>query len=202
MKLILMMVMLATMLFSQQQKQIILGSFSIERNALFYSVEVQKNVDSDAQLKRLIDKYSLKVEYKKVGAYNVVSICAFDDNPSLFETIAVVKKHYPTAYAIRFPAFASAIQTPYALEEEPMLQEEEPVFQEEVPVPLAVAEVAQEVKVLKVKPVEVKAQTPKVDSSDESYSFEELLLLIALLLGVIGFVVYKINMKKKEEEEE
>ena len=192
MKLIFMMVMLATMLFSQQQKQIILGSFSIERNALFYSVEVQKNVDTDAQLKRLIDKYSLKVEYKKVGSYNVVSICAFDDNPSLFETIAVVKKHYPTAYAIRFPAFASAIQAPYALEDEPMLQEEEPVFQEEVTVPLAVAEVAQEVKV----------QTPKVDSSDESYSFEELLLLIVLLLGVIGFVLYKINMKKKEEEEE
>lgn len=198
MKLIFMMVMLATMLFSQQQKQIILGSFSIERNALFYSVEVQKNVDTDAQLKRLIDKYSLKVEYKKVGPYNVVSICAFDDNPSLFETIAVVKKHYPTAYAIRFPALASAIQTP-SIEEELMVQEEELV-----PV-VAKVEVVEEVKALEVKPVEPevkhKPQTPQVDSSDESYSFEELLLIIALLLGVIGFVLYKINMKKNEEEE-
>lgn len=199
MRYILMMAMLVSMLFAQQQKQIILGSFSIERNALFYSVEVQKNVDTDAQLKRLIDKYSLKVEYKKVGPYNVVSICAFDDNPSLFETIAVVKKHYPTAYAIRFPALASAIQTPSIAEEELMVQEEELV-----PV-VAKVEVVEEVKALEVKPVEPevkhKPQTPQVDSSDESYSFEELLLIIALLLGVIGFVLYKINMKKNEEEE-
>lgn len=209
MRYIILVMMMAGMLFSAQQKQIILGSFSIESNALFYSIDVQKHVDKDAGLKKLIDKYSLKVEYKKVGAYNVVSISHFNDYPSLFVTIAEVQKHYPAAYAINFPALASQILNK-TISDEPMPQEEvaqdttklqeeaveeETAQQEEMP--QQEEEIKYEPKMDNTKPLLI-AET----ESESSLVMFDLILLIALLLVIIGFVLYKIKMKKQEEKQE
>ena len=214
MRYIVLVMMMAGMLFSAQQKQIILGSFSIESNALFYSIHVQKHVDKDAELKKLIDKYSLKVEYKKVGAYNVVSISPFDDYPSLFVTIAEVKKHYPAAYAINFPAFASQLANK-TMSDEPIAQEPEEEVAEDTTESQEQAveeETAQQEEMPQQQQEEEIKYEPKIDNpialpieeleSEESLVMSDLILLIALLLVIIGFVLYKINMKKKEEKKE
>ena len=211
MKYIFMMVMLATVLFSQQQKQIILGSFSIESNALFYSIHVQKHVDSDAHLKKLMDKYSLKLEYKKVGAYNVVSISPFADYPSLFQTIAEIKKSYPQAYAINFPANQSEVvlnqsSTEPAIAEEDVVRPEidkemqetiDEVVKEEVIEEVAAEEAPQmEEPEIKYEPQKIDKPAPTQAGAYETF---DLMMLVLLLLALIGFVVYKIQTKKPEE---
>ena len=188
MRYIFMMMILATMLFSQQQRQIILGSFSIESNALFYSLDAQKHVAQDAKLKKLIDKYSLEVEYNKVGDYNVVTIYPFDDYPSLFATIAVVKKYYPSAYAIKYPALATLFKARSFEEEE----EKESIFDKE----------ESQTQDIKYEPKLFQAEPLEVDTSSQSFSMDELLLLIALLLVLIVFILYKIKVKKNKENKE
>lgn len=206
MKYLFIMVMLATMLFSQQKKQIILGSFSIESNALFYSLYVQKHVDRDAGLKRLMDKYALKIEYKKVGDYNVVSISPFENYPSLFETIAEVKKHYPEAYAINFPANKSQLlQKP--LSTEPTM----PEVEEDIAEPEQTTQEAQEIvpeeeiavpdePEIKYEPQKINKPVPLPRQTEVQNTYEtfDLVMLIVLLLVLIGFVVYKIQTKKEE----
>lgn len=197
--------MMVGMLYSAQQRQIIVGSFSIERNALFYSVDVQKQIDEDKELKTLMKKYSLKLDYKAVGAYHVVSISPFKDNPSLFDTINKVQKHYPAAYAINFPAYASMSPAPVV-----------EVVVDEIVEPIAKVQPA-EVKVEEVKPkvVEpvkndvkyeapvVKKPTPpavpKETASKSTFVMSDMISLALLLLAIIGFVVYKKKMKKEDE---
>jgi len=220
MKFIFLIMSFASMLFSAQQRQIVLGSFSIESNALFYSLSVQKTIDTDENLKSLLEKYNVKVEYKKIGAYNVVAICPFDDYPSLFQTIAAVKKHYPQAYAIRFPAFSTMIEKKQVeekvIEEEPVIKKPEPMqISDEEP---DIAELETEVKALEDEPeaqkselVEpefvpaaspvVKKPTPlpaPVQMMDEADNFNEIMLLLLLLLVIIAYIIYKIKAKKKE----
>ena len=207
MRYIFLLMMLTGMLFSAQQKQIIVGSFSIESNALFYSIDVQKTVDNNPELKKLLEKYGVKVEYRKIGKYNVVSIYPFNDYPSLFVSIAELHKYYPDAYAIRYPAFDSMLKTPVEKNDEPIIEDEDEDVQETAQVE-KVNDLPQEVKTQELKTIVPKSVEPKepeikyeapspVIQKDESLDTNDLILLIILLLVVIGFVAYKIKTKNK-----
>ena len=213
MRYIFLMLMLTGMLFSAQQRQIILGSFSIESNALFYSIDVQKTVDSEYRLKEVMEKYSLKLEYKKVGDYNVVTIYPFDNYPSLFKTIDIVKHYYPKAYAIKYPAFASSLKTvePTVKEEEVAVEEE---YEEEVVddakedlVESEDEEVLVQEPVVEQEEIKYEPQKPqapvmmKMPEVEPMITTDDMYLLLGLLLAIIGFVIYKIKAKKKEEIE-
>ena len=213
MKFIFLVTMFTTMLFSAQQRQIVIGSFSVESNALNYTKVVQEQLRGDDVLNGLMQKYALKVEHKKVGDYNVVSLCAFENYPSLFETIAVVQKYYPQAYAIKFPAFGAKeqpkptlLQEPPVVEEQPDALEEEALKEEELSKEIdAVQEAADEpIVVPEVTPVVQKpmpAPTP-LPAIQESDNTQELLLLVLLLIVIIAYVVYKIKTKKRAPQEE
>jgi len=211
MRYIFLMMMFVSVLFSAQQRQIILGSFSIKSNATSYFSSVQKTVDTDEELKRLMDKYSLKVEHKKVGDYNVVSICPFTDYPSLFQTMAEVKKQFPEAYAIKYPAFPSMMQEKPVMQEKPEVVEEE-VQDKVVTEALQEEELAQDVEALAIedeplavpdfsaavkKPAPI--PTPIVEAQTDDY--DEIMLVILLLLVIIAYIIYKIKTKKREPEE-
>ena len=198
--------MFVSVLFSAQQRQIILGSFSVESNALFYSLEVQKKVDADTDLKRLMDKYSAKVEYKKVGNYSVVAICPFPGYPSLFQTMAEVQKQFPEAYAIKYPAFASMIQAKPMIEDEPTVIEKVEAIQDEV---LQEEELAQEVESLEAEDeplivpdftsvVKKPTPLPIPIAEVEADNYDEIMLILLLLLVVIAYIIYKLKTKKKD----
>ena len=163
-------------------------------------------IDEDSELKALMQKHSLKLEYKKVGDYNVVSICPFENYSSLFVTIAAVQKYYPKAYAINFPAFPNhAVEVQ---ESEPDVEAKEP----EVAVEEDVAEeLVAEIQVVNAqdsdirfepasmqKPMPMPAAIPMAEN-EQMLSTDDLMLLGALLLAIIGFIIYKIKAKKEEE---
>ncbi len=203
----------ASMLFSAQQKQIIIGSFSIQSNAENFAKNAQEELNNDVKLKQLMDKYGLKIELKKIASYNAVSICPFDSYPALFQTIAVVKNHYPQAYAINFPAFAPKAEKTEiiqeekaaALEEEVAALDAEVAKEEELLADDAVQEAADEpiivpeVAPVEKKPTPIPAPIPQVQETDNT---QELLLLLLLLIVVVAYVVYKMKTKKKVEPED
>ncbi len=221
MRLIFLVSIFASMLFSAQQRQIIIGSFSIQSNAKSYVKLAQEEFNRDVKLKQLMDKYGLKVELKKIASYNVVSICPFDGYPSLFKTMAAVKKHYPQAYSIKLRAFTPKIRTESevvednssaleeeatALDEEALLLDEEALKEDQLTTEVdAVQEAANEpIVVPEIAPV-AKIPTPipsPISQVQEADNTQELLLLLLLLLVVIAYVVYKIKTKKKVIPEE
>lgn len=200
MRFVVLMMMLVGVLFSAQQRQIIIGSFSIESNALFYSIAVQKKINEEDRLKALVEKYSLNIEYKKIGAYNVVTIYPFENYSSLFEAIGSFKHYYPKAYSIRYPAFSSAVEVEEVVEIEEVEESRERVVEEnieenienDVEKELIIEEVSTPLSPeIKYEPKALKKFEPSQNS------MTDLILLIALLLVVIGFVIYKLKMKKK-----
>ncbi len=208
----------ASMLFSAQQRQIIIGSFSIQSNAKSYAKLAREELNRDVKLKQLMDKYGLKVELKKIASYNVVSICPFDSYPTLFQTIAVVKKHYPQAYSIKLPTSTPMVHTkPKVIEEEPLAIKEEAVALDEEAVALDEETLKEEQLVAEVDAVQEAADEPiivpeiepmadistpepiptPIPQVQEADNTQELLLLLLLLLVVIAYVVYKVKTKKK-----
>ena len=215
MKYILTLLMLTGVLFSAQQKQIIIGSFSKESNALFYSLDVQKKIDADEKLQALMQKYGFKLEYNKVGNYHVVRLYPFDNYPSLVVTINKFQEYYPEAYAIRYPAFVTSKSIPKVvkqtvIEKESMNDAEDDDTQMETAVLDVEAPEPENIKIpeadLKYEPQKVQKQvapvvipTPIV-VEEASFAMTDILLVVALLLVLIAFIIYKIKMKKKEED--
>ena len=100
---------LFSFLFSWE-KQIILGSYSVESNGERALETLNKEIAKDIQLQGFMQEYSLKTGNRKINNYTAVSISPFDSYTSLLNIMYVLKVYYPDIYAIDYPA-KSTLQT-------------------------------------------------------------------------------------------
>ena len=102
MKIIYVMVLLSSMLFAMQ-KQMILGSYSIEKNGLNAVLIAQKQVQNDEKLKSLMENGSLEIMSTKISDYTVVSVNIFSTYTDLLPAMKVFKTYYGDAFALNYP---------------------------------------------------------------------------------------------------
>ncbi|MDQ7060782.1 MAG: hypothetical protein Q9M43_06460 [Sulfurimonas sp.] len=102
MKFIYVMVLFSSMLLAMQ-KQIILGSYSVESNGLNAVKTVEKQIENDETLKMLMHKNSAAVMSTVISGYTVVSVNIFDSYSSLLPAMKVLKNYYGDAYVLKYP---------------------------------------------------------------------------------------------------
>ena len=116
MKFIVMIVMMSSLLLSWP-KQIILGSYTVEDNAVSALSGINKKIEEDAKLQALVNEHSLKTKNTLIGDYTVVSINEFNSYVSLLRTYNVLKNYYADAYVLKYPAGSmTQMETEEALE--------------------------------------------------------------------------------------
>lgn len=102
MKFIVILMMLSSILLSWQ-KQIILGSYSVEGNGKKALSTINKQIENDAQLQELMKKYSLSAINTVISGYTVVSVNTFDSFTPLLNTMKVLESYYPDIFVLRYP---------------------------------------------------------------------------------------------------
>ncbi|WP_373036197.1 hypothetical protein [Sulfurimonas sp.] len=187
MKLVFLIIMLTTMLFSSE-KQIIVGSFLQEKYALNSLVSLNNHILKDDKLSTLINKNSIEVELKTIGQYHVISLSPFTSYVQLLRTLKALEKYYDDAYVLEH---GQKIEMPEVLAQKVVEERSLPV---EVKI-----EKQKKVQIKKDEPVEVKIhkQVKEVKQVQEKdYTFEIVLALLVLL--IIGYIIFKtLNRKKK-----
>jgi len=101
MKFIYMVILFSSVLFGMQ-KQIILGSYSIEKNALDAVIGVEKRIKEDENLKMMLDRSSVNVMPTVISGYTVVSVNIFHSYEELFPSVKALQKYYPDAYVLKY----------------------------------------------------------------------------------------------------
>lgn len=173
MKSIFLIIVLAITLFASE-KQIIVGSFLEEKNALNSLVKLNNNILSDAKLSTLIDKNSIEVRVKKIGEYNAISLSPFTSYVQLLRTLKALESYYSDAYVLD-----NATNEKIAKE----------VIEEKI---AAIEEQIQEIEKTKVIPKTVEAVEVKIHQKIDpistqveeqtDYTLEILLALLVLLV--------------------
>lgn len=102
MKLIVMIIMFSSILFGWQ-KQIIVGSYSVENNGKRALRTINKQIESDIQLQAFMKEYSLRAINTEISNYTVVSVNAFESYTALLNTMKVLKVYYEDAYVLKYP---------------------------------------------------------------------------------------------------
>jgi len=195
MKLLFLILLLTTMLFSQQ-RQIILGCYINEENAQKEIEKLNELMVSDSKLKKLVERDSLKGELKKVGDYNVITLSHFDTYGQLFLGIDILKVIYDDAYVLDYPFTKKIIEEKFiapkeevvVLEakeeqtEEEIVIKDEPIVEEviteevEKEVISKVEEVVEIQEVVKAEPIveaEVIEEPVKIEKAPEKVVIEE-----------------------------
>jgi hypothetical protein len=196
MKSILLLFMLMTMLFSNE-KQIIVGSFLQENNALNSLIKLNNNILGDDKLSTLVNKNSIEVELKKLGEYHAISLSPFTSYVQLLRTLKALESYYDDAY---------------------VLDNGQKITMSQVVAKKVVEEKAQPVKVKSEKPKEVKKAKVKSDNGvgvkthtkiiaptknvEEAKDYTLEIILALLVLIAIGYIIIKTSKRKKRDEEE
>ena len=155
------------------QKQIIIGSYLDEKNAINELKELSLHVEKDERLKSLVDKNSLISKAKKIEGYYVVALLPLPSYVQLLRTLESIQKYYPDAYVLDAPEIVAVVKP------------------EEIKV--EVIEKKETAPVKKAKVI-MKQQEQK---DDKKFNTDYLLILLALAL--LGFGLYKRKKAKKEE---
>ncbi len=180
MKSILLLIMLTTMLFSNE-KQIIVGSFIQENNALNSLITLNKHILDNKKLSTLINKNSIKVEIKKIGQYNAISLSPFTSYRQMLRTLVVLDSYYDDAYVLDHGHKITMIQ----VEAKKTIEVVEKVVVEK-PAPIKVnSEI-----------VKASIQEPLKDIGDETNYILEIILALLVLVAII----YTIFKKRKSIE--
>ncbi|EDZ63596.1 hypothetical protein SMGD1_1074 [Sulfurimonas gotlandica GD1] len=194
MKSIFLIIMLAITLFSSE-KQIIVGSFLHEKNALNSLVKLNNNILNDDKLSTLINKNSIEVELKKIGEYHAISLSPFTSYVQLLRTLRALESYYNDAYVLD-----NATNKKIAKE----------VIEEKVAaLEVKTQKIEKEIEIEKVKErpksddsVEVKIHkkiAPINTQIEEQADYTLEILLAFLLLVGAGYIFYKRSKSKKEE---
>lgn len=102
MKLLLVLFILSSTLFSWQ-KQIIIGSYAVESNGKRALNTLNTQIENDLQLQAFTKKHSLRTINTEISNYTVVSINAFESYQSLLNTMNVLKVYYGDAFVLPYP---------------------------------------------------------------------------------------------------
>ena len=92
----------SSLLFSMQ-KQIILGTYTVESNGLAAVKIVKQQISNDKKLRTIMKKNSLQVMHTTVNNYTVVSVNIFTSYLDLLSTMEELKKYYGDAFVLPYP---------------------------------------------------------------------------------------------------
>lgn len=191
MKLIFLITILATILFSNE-RQIIVGSFLKENNALNDLVRLNNHILSDNKLANLININSIEVELKKIEQYNVISLSPFNNYVQLLRTLKALEPYYNDAYVLE-NGQKLEITHPVKITE---------VVVKKLEIPKKV-QLQKPKKPEKLKEVEVnipkQATTVETYEEEKDYSFEIVLALLIFL--ILGYIIFKTSKRRKTNEE-
>lgn len=196
MKSILLLLMFATMLFSNE-KQIIVGSFLKEKNALNSLVKLNRHILEDKKLSGLIDKNSIEVELKKIGVYNAISLSPFTSYVQLLRTLRALESYYDDAYVLDNGQKITINE----VVAKKIVEEKAPPVEVKIQKPKEVKKV--EVKkddTPKVKKVTPPA-APVVHVEEKKDYMLEIVLVLLILLGA-GYLLFKTSKQRKNEKKE
>ena len=105
MKIIVAVLFLSSVLFSTEiNKQIILGSYLVEKNANIALPLLEQKIQENEKLKNLIDINSLEVTSSKIDKYTVVTVRTFKSFTQLLITLKELKKYYKDAFVLSYSA--------------------------------------------------------------------------------------------------
>jgi len=119
MKQIFLVILFSTMLFSAQ-KQIILGSYMEERNAIDGVQKLEANIEDSDKLSWLKKKGVIEAKYKRVGKYFVVYLMPTGDKNQLFRAYNGVERYYKDAYVVDYQPSTEESDTKVSRVEEPV----------------------------------------------------------------------------------
>ena len=194
MKSILLVLMLATMLFSSE-KQIIVGSYLQEQNALNALVRLNSQTLSDNKLSNLININSTEIEIKSIGEYQVIALSPFTDYVQLLRTLRALEPYYADAYVLDQGQKLNMVQVETKVATEKIIEK----VVEKI-VPLMKEKIQEPKKVEKVKTYIEPINSEKyADEYEEDFSMEIILAVFALL--VLLLIIYKIATRKKKDLE-
>lgn len=183
MKFILIVVLFSTMLFSAQ-KQIILGCFLEDGNGAIATDKLNSYIASDSVLSENMRVNLYKVELKKVGDYDVVTIAPFNTSEQLSVTLKLLSKYYDDSYVLNYPLSSRVIKKQFTSPNELILYEKKVIpepKEEPVVEPIAeIVEVLKEELVVKEKELTqekevVEAETDLISEVDEKPIEKEIL---------------------------
>ncbi|MFT5835513.1 MAG: hypothetical protein ACI9RG_000406 [Sulfurimonas sp.] len=198
MKLIFLVIILTTMLFSSQ-KQIIVGSFLQENNALNALVRLNSQILSDDKLSKLINKNSIEVELKKMGEYNAISLSPFNSYVQLLRTLRALEKHYGDAYVLDDGKKITMTEVVQKVEVQEMLAPIEVETKVVEKIEIVKDKIEEETKiddVVEAKIVKQDKVVPHV-KEEKDYTFEIVLSLLVLLSA--GYIIFKTSRTKKKD---
>ncbi|WP_373001538.1 hypothetical protein [Sulfurimonas sp.] len=191
MKSILLLLMLTTMLFSNE-KQIIVGSFLQEKNALNSLVKLNNHILRDDKLSALINKNSVEVKLKKIGEYHAASLSPFTSYVQLLRTLRALESYYDDAYVLDNGQKITISQ----VEAKKVVEEKTAPVKEK-------SEKSKEVKNDDSVGVKTHAQikAPVKHIEEEKDYTLEIVLALLVLLGV-GYIIFKTSKQRKDVKED
>ena len=135
MKLLVIVILFSSILFSAQ-KQIILGSYSVQSNGIGAVKTVTKQIENDENLQELMQKNSLRVISTKISGYTVVSVNALGSYTELLRTLKIFKTYYTDAFVLTYPTqniqdIESLAAIEHKAQEENANAKEEEIIEEE-----------------------------------------------------------------------
>lgn len=182
MKRIIFILLLSTLLFSEQ-KQIILGSFLQETNALKAEEKLRIYIDTDKKLQKLVFHNALVVERKKAGKYAVVTLSPFGSYVQLLRTLDALKPFYDDAYVLSYPFKLNQVKVIVEVPQEQTI----PVETIEEVTPVEEVEIVQELATIS-EPIVVHEKV--VEVQDDNMNLYILLVIGLVIVIAIGFLVY------------
>ncbi|MFT7003651.1 MAG: hypothetical protein ACJAWW_001003 [Sulfurimonas sp.] len=190
MKSILLMLMLATILLSSE-KQIIVGSFLEEKNALNALVKVESLTQTDDKLSKLVKINSIEVELKTIGKYYAISLSPLTSYVQLLRTLRALEKYYDDAYVLD-----NGIKIQMAEVIDKVAEEEvsNKVIQE---VSLPVIKTVQKPKKIEKVYAYNEVKTTQQDADKKNYDME-LLLALLVFIGLL-IIIFIISKRKKKD---
>jgi len=109
MKQIFLVVLLSTILFSAP-RQIILGSYTEEKNAIEGVQKLQEHIEDSDKLSWLKKTNVIEANYKKVGKYFVVYLLPKGNKNQVFRAYNALERYYEDAYVIEYAPEVGAMQ--------------------------------------------------------------------------------------------
>ena len=212
MRYILMVVLFSTILFSAQ-KQIILGCFVEDGNGARATKKLNSYMASDSMLSENMRVNSLKVELKRVGDYDVVTIAPFNTPEQLSITLKQLSKYYDDSYVLPYPLSSRIIKKQFTKKVIPEPKEElviEPVeeIEEDIKEELLVEEkeVAQEKETIEkvtdlVSEVDAKPIEKEILEVEEAVAIEDEITPIIEAKGDLVEHIYTPVVKEEVKEE-
>ncbi|WP_345992013.1 hypothetical protein [Sulfurimonas sp. HSL-1716] len=167
-------------------KQIILGSYTIEENGMQALTKLNKTILKDPKLKEQVKVNALKSKMKRIGKYYVVFLAPLTTRQQLFRTLDRLKPYYDDVFVLEMsePAPTQMLQVrPLPAPMKVVAKKEElPIAKKEqaaVPKPI-VPQLKKLKEVQKVQPKE-----------ENSYSLYFIILLIIVVAMGTSYVIFR-----------